>query len=102
MGTYLSSKLRDMGDGMLLHWCPGCKTRHYVDTLEPNGSGAIWTWDGNAEAPTFSPSVHIRGRCHYFIRAGMIEFLGDCTHDHAGMTVPLPDIPGWLQERASP
>lgn len=51
MGTYLSSKLRDMGDGMLLHWCPGCKTRHYVDTLEPNGSGAIWTWDGNAAAP---------------------------------------------------
>jgi hypothetical protein len=28
-------------------------------------------------------------RCHSFIREGMIEFLGDCTHELRGQTVPL-------------
>lgn len=100
MGTYLSSKLRDTGDGAILHWCPGCKSRHIIETLEPNGNGAVWSWDGNAEAPTFSPSINIVGRCHYFIRAGMIEFCGDSRHHLAGQVVPLPDIPGWVNERS--
>lgn len=30
--------------------------------------------------------------CHSFIRDGMIEFLGDCTHHLAGKKVPLLDI----------
>ena len=28
--------------------------------------------------------------CHSFVRAGQIEFLGDCTHEFAGQTVPMP------------
>ncbi|MGC4033677.1 MAG: hypothetical protein QM754_18485 [Tepidisphaeraceae bacterium] len=28
-------------------------------------------------------------RCHSFVRDGQIEFLGDCTHELAGKTVPL-------------
>lgn len=35
--------------------------------------------------------------CHSFVRNGMIEFLGDCTHALAGKTVPLtaaPERPG--------
>jgi hypothetical protein len=31
--------------------------------------------------------------CHYFIRDGKIEFCGDCPHELAGQTVPLPDVP---------
>lgn len=31
--------------------------------------------------------------CHSFVRAGKIEFLGDCTHALKGQTVPLPDWP---------
>lgn len=31
--------------------------------------------------------------CHSFVRAGKIEFLGDCTHALAGQTVALPDWP---------
>src|SRR5436309_254590 len=27
--------------------------------------------------------------CHSFVRDGLIEFLGDCTHPLAGRTVPL-------------
>lgn len=31
--------------------------------------------------------------CHYFIKAGRIEFCGDCTHALKGQTVDLPDFP---------
>jgi hypothetical protein len=34
----------------------------------------------------------IEVRCHSFVRAGMIEFLSDCTHELAGKTVPIPDL----------
>lgn len=30
--------------------------------------------------------------CHSFIRDGMIEFLGDCTHSLKGQTVPLEEF----------
>ena len=90
------------------HWCPGCDSGHEIDTEQPNGAGARWTFDGNTQAPTFSPSVNMqinpKGHphyqpdvastvCHYFIRAGRIEFCGDSTHALAGMTVELPEIP---------
>lgn len=28
--------------------------------------------------------------CHSFVRDGQIQFLGDCTHELAGQTVPIP------------
>lgn len=34
--------------------------------------------------------------CHCFIRNGMIEFLTDCTHNLAGQTVPMVDLPEWF------
>ncbi|WP_219631785.1 DUF6527 family protein [Stenotrophomonas maltophilia] len=30
--------------------------------------------------------------CHSFVRDGQIQFLSDCTHALAGMTVPLPPV----------
>ena len=101
-------KLKPVADGAghrvgYSHWCPGCKERHIIYTESPNGNGARWAFDGNQEAPTFSPSIHCQWRdpdgeipdavCHYFIRGGMIEFCGDSTHDLAAQTVPLPDLP---------
>ncbi len=112
--TILSAKLlrrhypgQDGSIGLILHehWCPGCKTMHQIAVETPFRNGARWTWDGNAAAPTFSPSVSISlelnikacdrppRRCHYFIRAGRIEFCGDSTHALAGQSVDLPDIP---------
>ena len=76
------------------HYCPGCERMHVIPTdarAQPNGHK--WTFDGNMESPTFSPSINIVGQCHYFIRAGMIEFCGDSKHALAGKTVPLPDLP---------
>lgn len=85
--------------GLILHehWCPGCDAPHQIAVDQPFANGARWTWDGNAEAPTFSPSINCgpgtKLQCHYFIRAGRIEFCADSHHALAGQTVDIPDIP---------
>jgi hypothetical protein len=38
-----------------------------------NEAHPSWEWDGNEEKPTFSPSVHLRGRGHGWFRAGRME-----------------------------
>lgn len=118
----LSKKLRSVEgstEQRLVYWCQGCEDTHQVRI---NAAGRpSWTWDGNAENPTFEPSVlttqgHYVGggkvgdsgctcletfedydfkcyRCHTFIRGGMVQFLSDCTHKFAGQTLPLPDWP---------
>lgn len=82
--------------------CPGCKMYHevYVRPAK-NGLGASWQFNGDLEKPTFSPSLLVKGYseklgrdyvCHSFIVDGQIQFLGDCTHELAGQTVPLPEV----------
>jgi len=80
------------------HWCLGCKDIHRISVEQPFTNGAQWSFDGNFDKPTFKPSINIcasysKQQCHYFIREGNIQFCGDCHHDLAGKTVPLPDIP---------
>lgn len=106
--------IRDFGDHRWIgFYCPGCKKRHVIVV----GRSGDWTFDGNEDAPTFSPSVLAKGTidltddqlrrlragenigpvdliCHTFVRNGRIEFLSDCTHSLAGKTVPMvPIIP---------
>lgn len=96
----LGTKLRVLEGGAYSFWCPGCQRGHMVHVDSVNSVGAKWTFNGNGDAPTFSPSIHLQveygdghreTRCHSFITDGMIQFLGDCTHALAGQTVPLPD-----------
>jgi len=35
-------------------------------------------------------------RCHSYLRAGVWEFLADCTHTMAGQQVPMVDLPDWI------
>ena len=82
-----------------IFWCPGCKHAHGFKT---SGHGAVWTFNGDMEKPTVSPSILTNGnyhlinpdapRCHLFLRDGNLEFLSDCSHDLAGQTVPLEDF----------
>ena len=81
--------------------CPGCGGCHVIYTEQQNDLGARWNFDGNMEAPTFSPSIrvrwtegpeHVQKVCHFFVRAGKIEFCGDSTHALAGKTVELPEM----------
>lgn len=33
----------------------------------------LWKWDGNTEKPTLSPSLHLSGTWHGFLRSGRFE-----------------------------
>ncbi len=71
-------------------FCPGCKREHGF-TVPP------WTFNGDMERPTFSPSLMCdRGnptrQCHTFVRDGKIQFLSDCHHELKGTTVELADV----------
>jgi hypothetical protein len=88
--------------------CPGCNGHHaFNDT---------WEFNGDFEKPTLKPSVlvtwnelpkdatfenvpkgelhpdSIPMRCHSFITDGMIQFLGDCSHDKRNQTLELLDM----------
>lgn len=108
--------LRTQEGNRLAFFCPGCQEVHAV-TVAP--ASPTWGFNGNYEAPTFTPSVkvtsghYIDGHkgdscwctynrdhpdkpapfkcsvCHSFVRDGKIQFLGDCTHALAGQTIPL-------------
>lgn len=105
----VSATLRRVQGGYA-HWCPACEEMHRL----PDG----WTFDGNLDQPTFSPSfLHsglkreivdgrwtgawvrdlagepIKSVCHYILTAGVLNFCGDCTHAFAGRSVPLPALP---------
>ena len=92
------------GEGEFLgFFCPGCDMPHEVRITADKSPR--WAFDGNDAAPTVSPSIlvtwtwgpeHEQRRCHSFLRAGRLEFLGDCTHRLAGQTVELPELPEWL------
>lgn len=84
--------------------CPGCNSKHAVRT--GSGPGA-WTWNGDADRPTLSPSVLATitfppdyerepddppERCHSFVTDGRIQFLDDCSHALRGWH-DLPEIP---------
>lgn len=93
--------------------CPGCHENHMF--IVPR-----WTFNGDMENPTISPSLLVRSghyipehagdcrcdynkahaeepapfkcySCHSFIRDGKIQFLSDSTHELTGQTVDLPD-----------
>jgi len=92
----VSAKLRPARVGFW-HWCPACLTVHIIKV---RGDGVCWEWDGDEEAPTFTPSFKVslpQGDiveiCHYVITRGEIYFCSDSTHGFEGQTVPLADFP---------
>ena len=108
----LGTKLRTMEGHHVGFWCPGCDEMHIV-RVAPHPHA--WGFNGNGDAPTFTPSVLVQGTkrmtddeharamageelnlpktvCHSFVTDGCIQFLSDCTHALAGQTVPLPDL----------
>jgi hypothetical protein len=57
----LSDILRSGEGGQLMFWCPGCDAAHQVRVRTADGARPSWDWNGNAERPTFSPSILVRG-----------------------------------------
>lgn len=105
----ISRLLRTTAGNGLMFWCPGCDEAHAIKYGGGAGDGARWTWSGDAEHPTFRPSVLVRPLralrpgytwapgdppiCHSFVTDGRIQFLKDSTHSLAGQTVDLPPWP---------
>jgi len=107
-------KLRTIEGDRLGFWCPGCEEMHVVTSS--------WTFNGDYDKPTFSPSVLVTNghyvpgqvhttcwctyneehkddpapftceRCHSFVINGQIHFLSDCTHKLAGQIVDLKEM----------
>lgn len=117
----VSKILRSVEGGRLMFKCPGCDKPHMIRVGDGTGPG--WTYNGNPEAPTFTPSVLVRSGhyaagfkggecwctwenedgersgfscyiCHSFVTDGQIQFLTDSTHALAGQTVSLPPFDG--------
>lgn len=55
----ISRKLRSVEGGGLMFRCPGCNEGHMVRVGE--GAGPRWGYNGDAERPTFTPSINVRG-----------------------------------------
>ena len=100
-------KLQIIDDDLVAFKCPGCGSMHVINTDATDRPA--WGFNGNYDAPTFTPSIlawrdanpdAIDGfeeyrkpyRCHSFVTDGNIQFLGDCTHALAGQTVPLEPV----------
>ena len=100
-GVIVRASLADNGTApgrRVLFRCRGCGNAHQVVVDVPDGG---WSWNGNLERPSFSPSVLVHEirrddgslyapRCHSFVTDGRIEYLPDSTHSLAGQTVDLP------------
>lgn len=81
-------------NGCGLFHCPGCKCAHRV----PVNGLYSWAWNGSENTPTLEPSLNYNmmdpaTHCHSFVTEGRIQFLPDCFHALAGLTV---DIPEWV------
>jgi len=108
----MKSQIRHVRDGnkrydALAFVCPGCiemfgdpSTGLHLLPVNTDQHSPAWTWDGNLENPTLSPSI-LTGKntpniCHSFLKSGVFEYLSDCTHSLAGQKVILPDLPEWF------
>lgn len=100
-GQSLSTKADDgkrrifsADDGTCFFTCPGCgavHTYHTDKTQKP-----CWDFNGSRSMPTFYPSMRVTttyGQCHFFVTDGSIAFELDSTHELAGKTVMLMEIP---------
>lgn len=106
------------GGGRQAHfWCPACRATHSFWVDRPGGARPSWTYNGDPERPTFSPSLLIRSIeppllpggergwdrphsewtpytvCHLHVVDGEIRYCGDNPHPLNGKTVPMEDIP---------
>jgi hypothetical protein len=84
-------------------WCPGCDSLHGLPVDGDSTKRPTWSWNGSLTDVTLDPSILTRYTrpdgdfvCHSFLRAGVWQFLGDCTHKLKGMNVPMVPLPDWV------
>lgn len=86
-----------------MFWCPGCKTNHSFRTvplseeeklkfsflLNSDGTCPVWSFNGDLDFPTFTPSLLYKEKCHLYVESGKIKYLSDCSHELAGQTIDM-------------
>lgn len=78
----VSRVLRSLEGNQLSFWCPGCKIAHAV-RVSP--AAEPWGYNGNPEAPTFTPSILVRWKD--FTEKGESDYRAWVAGGHQ----PLPD-----------
>lgn len=64
------------------------KAGHYADgRSDPDSCWCTYYEQHPEESKDFACFI-----CHFFLREGVVEYLGDCTHSMACQKVELPDI----------
>lgn len=103
VSAFLRSVVDADGNRGFGHWCPGCRCAH-IFWVAPK-ERPVWTFDGNVNSPTFAPSMRSfvpadeeeglpeKTLCHYFLKAGVIDFLADSSGHALRGKVPLPPFP---------
>lgn len=88
--TAEQSEVVKVVDGFVIYFCPGCNVEHRVQ-IENGDKAARWTWNGDKERPTISPSIFkvTEPRCHHYVQEGRIQYLSDTEHALSGSTVPM-------------
>lgn len=89
--------VRILKPGVYLHWCPACDRAHQwnISTTD-HPQGLRWGWDGDLKQPSVEPALrHQVGDqvCEYVLRAGILRYSTNSTHDMAGEELPLPVFP---------
>ena len=73
-----------------LFYCPGCNCYHWFTVPK-------WTWNGNFEKPTVSPSIITsphdpRIKCHLQIICGELKYFTDSRHYLSGISISMVDL----------
>lgn len=92
----LSSVLRIVKPGVLLHWCEGCGKGHAIDIHERNADGHVLGWNGDPHSPSIGETVrHVEGPsvCEYKLSGGVLAYTENCTHAFRGRIVHLKEYP---------
>lgn len=67
------------------------RSGHHVQGYD--GGGCWCDFNAELKASGEEPSGFDCHVCHTFVTDGRIQFLGDCTHELAGQTVPMDAFP---------
>ena len=57
--SIIKGKLRILSETTVAFMCPGCGELHQVWISQP--ANAVWGYNNNPDAPTFTPSILVRG-----------------------------------------
>lgn len=102
---------RSENKSYFLFWCPGCGHGHVFWCGSGFAHPQHWSFNGNFEKPTFSPSLRMfvrvakevdgklvdtgeqKTHCHLHVVDGELKYCSDNPHAMNGKTIPMQDIP---------